>query len=128
MVASVSLLAPLLDLWLSFLAIVTSFGTILVMWVNHPPSVPACANHGLSVSLLERFTSEAVFDRIAMSAFEGAPLNMVLRDSTVTDARGAGNEAAAQRSLDSVRFAGNAVLADTDTICEFFVAKSHYLK
>jgi len=32
------------------------------------------------VSDLSPLTSEAIFDRIAMSAFEGAPLNMVLRD------------------------------------------------
>ena len=32
------------------------------------------------VSELSPLTSEAVFDRIAMSAFEGTPLNMVLRD------------------------------------------------
>jgi uncharacterized membrane protein len=34
-IASVSLFVKLLDLWPSFLAFVTSFGTILVMWVNH---------------------------------------------------------------------------------------------
>jgi uncharacterized membrane protein len=34
-IASVSLFIKLLDLWPSFLAFVTSFGTILVMWVNH---------------------------------------------------------------------------------------------
>ena len=32
------------------------------------------------VSELSPLTSEAVFDRITMSAFEGTPLNMVLRD------------------------------------------------
>ena len=37
-----------------------------------------------------------------------------------TDACGAGNEAAAQRSLDSLRFAGNAVMTDTDTISKIF--------
>jgi biuret amidohydrolase len=103
------------------------------------------------VSELSPLTSEAVFDRIAMSAFEGTPLNMVLRECGInafvitgaatevgieptvrhaadlgyipviaTDACGAGNEAAAQRSLDSVRFAGNAVMTDADTICEIF--------
>jgi uncharacterized membrane protein len=34
-VASTGLLARLLALWPSFLAFTTSFGTILVMWVNH---------------------------------------------------------------------------------------------
>jgi uncharacterized membrane protein len=33
--SSASLLAKLLGLWPSFVAFVTSFGTILVMWVNH---------------------------------------------------------------------------------------------
>ncbi|MDQ6702702.1 MAG: cysteine hydrolase, partial [Pseudomonadota bacterium] len=100
---------------------------------------------------LSPLTSEAVFDRITMSAFEGTPLNMVLRDCGInafviagvatkvgieptvrhaadlgyipviaTDACGAGDEAAAQRSLDSVCFAGSAVMTDTDTICEIF--------
>jgi nicotinamidase-related amidase len=103
------------------------------------------------VSELSPLTSEAVFDRIAMSAFEGTPLNMVLRDCGInafaiagvatevgieptvrhaadlgyipviaTDACGAGDKAAAQRSLDRLRFAGNAVMTDTDTICEIF--------
>jgi uncharacterized membrane protein len=34
-IASVSLFIKLLDLWPSFLAFVTSFATILVVWVNH---------------------------------------------------------------------------------------------
>ena len=34
-IASVGLGAKLLNLWPSFLAFATSFGTILVMWVNH---------------------------------------------------------------------------------------------
>jgi len=34
-IVSVSLFAKLLDLRPSFLAFVTSFGTILVMWINH---------------------------------------------------------------------------------------------
>ena len=103
------------------------------------------------VSELSPLTSEAVFDRITMSAFEGTPLNMVLRDCGInafviagvatevgieptvrhaadlgyipviaTDACGAGHEAAAQRSLDSLRFAGNAVMTDTDKICGIF--------
>jgi nicotinamidase-related amidase len=103
------------------------------------------------VSELSPLGSEAVFDRITMSAFEGTPLNMVLRDRGIhafviagvttevgieptvrhaadlgyipviaTDACGAGNEAAAHRSLDNLRFAGNAVMTDTDTISKIF--------
>jgi biuret amidohydrolase len=36
----------------------------------------------------------------------------------VTDACGAGNEDAAKRSIESLKFAGDALLADTATICE----------
>jgi nicotinamidase-related amidase len=82
--------------------------------------------------------SEAVFDKITMSAFEGTPLDIILRDCgittfviagvamevgieptvrhgadlgyipvVVTDACGAGHEEAAERSLASLRFAGD---------------------
>jgi nicotinamidase-related amidase len=92
--------------------------------------------------------NEAVIDKITMSAFEGTPLDIVLRDCgvisyliagvalevgieptvrhsadlgyvpiVVRDACGAGNPAAAQRSLDSLAFAGDALIADTDEVC-----------
>ena len=95
--------------------------------------------------------NEAVFDKITMSAFEGTPLDIVLRDCDinaftivgvamevgieptvrhaadlgyipviVTDACGAGNEDAAQRSIASLQFAGDAVITDVDTICGIF--------
>jgi nicotinamidase-related amidase len=35
----------------------------------------------------------------------------------VTDACGAGNEEAAERSIESLKFAGDALITDTDTIC-----------
>ena len=38
----------------------------------------------------------------------------------VTDACGAGNEEAAERSVDNLKFAGDAILTDTDTICAAF--------
>jgi nicotinamidase-related amidase len=91
--------------------------------------------------------SEAVFDRLAMSAFEGTPLEFVLRDCqitafaivgvamevgieptvrhgadqgfipvVVTDACGAGNPSAAQRSLDALAFTGDAIMTDISTI------------
>jgi biuret amidohydrolase len=91
--------------------------------------------------------SEAVFDRLSMSAFEGTPLEFALRDAqvtafaivgvatevgieptvrhgadrglipvVVTDACGAGNPAAAQRSLDALAFTGDAILTDIYTI------------
>ena len=91
--------------------------------------------------------SEAIFDKITMSAFEGTPLAFALRDAqvtafaivgvatevgiepsvrhgaglglvpvVVTDACGAGNRSAAERSLDALRFAGDAILTDSSTI------------
>jgi biuret amidohydrolase len=96
---------------------------------------------------LAPLTSEAVFDKLAMSAFEGSPLGFALRDAqvtafaivgvatevgieptvrhgadlglipiVVTDACGAGNASAAQRSLDALAFAGDAILTDIATI------------
>lgn len=95
--------------------------------------------------------SEAVFDKITMSAFEGTPLNIALRDCDinafaivgvameigieptvrhgadlgyipviVTDACGAGNESAAQRSLASLEEAGYSLMTDVETICSLF--------
>jgi nicotinamidase-related amidase len=92
--------------------------------------------------------SEAIFDKLAMSAFEGTPLEMALRDCGITavaivgiateigieptarhaadlgiipviiaDGCGAGHEEAAQRSLESLKFAGDAMITDTDTFC-----------
>jgi biuret amidohydrolase len=91
--------------------------------------------------------SEAIFDKLSLSAFEGTPLEFALRDAqmtafaivgvatevgmeptvrhgadrglipiVVTDACGAGNPAAAQRSLDALAFAGDAILTDVSTI------------
>jgi biuret amidohydrolase len=96
---------------------------------------------------LAPLASEAVFDKLAMSAFEGTPLEFALRDAqviafaivgiatevgieptarhgadlglipvVVTDACGAGNPSAAQRSLDALAFAGDAILTDIATI------------
>jgi biuret amidohydrolase len=91
--------------------------------------------------------SEAIFDKLSMSVFEGTPLEFALRDAqisafaivgvatevgiepsvrhgadlglvpvVVTDACGAGNRSAAERSLDGLRFAGDAILTDISTI------------
>jgi nicotinamidase-related amidase len=98
---------------------------------------------------LEPRDSEAVIDKITMSAFEGTPLDIVLRDCgvraylvvgvalevgieptvrhstdlgyvpiVVRDACGAGNAAAAERALDALMFAGDAIVADTDAVTE----------
>ena len=92
--------------------------------------------------------SEAIFDKLAMSAFEGTPLAMALRDCGITavaivgiateigieptarhaadlgiipvviaDACGAGHADAAQRSLDALTFAGDAIVTDADAFC-----------
>jgi biuret amidohydrolase len=91
--------------------------------------------------------SEAIFDKITMSAFEGTPLDIALRDCgissfiivgvameigieptvrhgvdlgyipiVITDACGAGHSDAAERSLASLRFAGDAVLTSIEEI------------
>ena len=92
--------------------------------------------------------SEAILDKIAMSAFEGTPLNIALRDCgidafavvgiameigieptvrhgvdlgyipvVVKDACGFGHRDAAERSLASLEFTGDALLTDVETIC-----------
>jgi biuret amidohydrolase len=92
--------------------------------------------------------SEAIFDKIAMSAFEGTPLDIALRDCgidaiaivgiameigieptvrhgadlgyipvVVKDACGFGHREAAERSIASLEFAGDALLRNADTFC-----------
>jgi nicotinamidase-related amidase len=92
--------------------------------------------------------SEAILDKVTMSAFEGTPLGIVLRDCgliavavlgvamevgieptvrhaadvgfipvVVADACGAGSREAAERSLASLTFAGDAVMTESDVIC-----------
>ena len=101
---------------------------------------------------LSPLPSEVIFDKITMSAFEGTPLNIALRDCginafaiagvameigieptvrhaadlgyipvIVTDACGAGDESAAKRSLESLEFAGDALMTDVETICSLFL-------
>jgi biuret amidohydrolase len=104
---------------------------------------------------LEPRPSEAVFDKITMSAFEGTPLDIVLRDCgvrayliagvalevgieptvrhsadlgyvpiVVRDACGAGDEAAGERALASLAFAGDAIIADTEEVCGALAASA----
>ena len=101
------------------------------------------------VPALTPLASEAVLDKITMSAFEATPLNIALRDCGITavaiagialevgieptvrhamdlglipviisDACGSGDPRAAQRSLESLAFEGNAVITDTATFIE----------
>jgi nicotinamidase-related amidase len=96
---------------------------------------------------LEPRPSEAIIDKITMSAFEGTPLDIVLRDCgvrvylivgvaievgmeptirqsadlgyvpvVVRDACGAGDQVAAERALDGLAFAGDAIFADTEEV------------
>jgi biuret amidohydrolase len=102
------------------------------------------------VSQLTPLADEAVFDKITMSAFEGTPLTVALRDCgilsvaivgiateigieptarhaadlgfipvIIVDACGAGDEAAGKRSLESLRFAGDAIMSDVETFTAF---------
>ena len=92
--------------------------------------------------------SEAIFDKLTMSALEGTPLAIALRDCgitamalvgvameigieptarhaadlgiipvIVTDACGSGHTEAAERSVESLKFAGDAIIADADAFC-----------
>jgi nicotinamidase-related amidase len=96
---------------------------------------------------LTPLASEVIFDKITMSAFEGTPLDIALRDCginsfiiagvateigieptvrhgadldyipiVVTDACGAGDAEAGERALASIKFMGDAILTDIQTI------------
>jgi biuret amidohydrolase len=98
---------------------------------------------------LTPLASEAIFDKLAMSAFEGTPLEFALRDCgiaavaiagiameigieptarhaadlglipvIIADACGAGHADAAKRSLESLAFAGDAMITDVARFCE----------
>jgi nicotinamidase-related amidase len=104
-------------------------------------ALPVDADHVRITPELEPNADEAVFDKVTMSAFEGTPLDIVLRDCgvtsvavvgvalevgieptvrhaadlgyvpiVVTDACGAGDRVAGGRSLETLRFAGDAIL------------------
>jgi nicotinamidase-related amidase len=92
--------------------------------------------------------SEVILDKITMSAFEGTPLPIILRDCglsafaivgvaieigieptvrhgvdlgfipiVISDACGAGDVAAGERALASLRFMGDALVSDSETFC-----------
>jgi biuret amidohydrolase len=110
---------------------------------------PPGADHVRIAPDVEPTPDEAVFDKVTMSAFEGTPLDIVLRDCgvtavavvgvaleigveptvrhaadlgyvpiVVTDACGAGDRAAGVRSLEALRFAGDAMLTDAAGFAE----------
>ncbi|HWY22601.1 MAG TPA: cysteine hydrolase [Candidatus Acidoferrum sp.] len=97
---------------------------------------------------MQPLPSEAIFDKITMSAFEGTPLDIALRDCgvnafaivgiameigieptvrqgadlgyipvVVKDACGFGHRDAAERSIASLEFAGDALFTSVETIC-----------
>ena len=97
---------------------------------------------------LQPLPSEAIFDKITMSAFKGTPLDIALRDCgidafaivgiameigieptvrqgadlgyipvVVKDACGFGHGDAAERSIASLEFAGDALFTSVETIC-----------
>ncbi len=103
------------------------------------------------VPKLAPLPDEAVFDKLAMSAFEGTPLSYALRDCGVTavaivgialeigieptcrhatdlgfipvvlaDACGAGHRKAGERTLEHMRFIGEAVISDVDSFARLF--------
>jgi biuret amidohydrolase len=105
---------------------------------------------------LQPRSTEGVFDKLAMSAFEGTWLDFALRDCEmnafiivgvateigieptarhgadlgyipvlVADACGAGNEEAANRSIENLKFMGDAFVTDTKTICEILEQRSN---
>jgi biuret amidohydrolase len=111
------------------------------------PLIPRGAPEFELAPELEPRASEAVLDKITMSAFEGTPLDIVLRDCgvraymivgvalevgieptvrhsadlgyvpvVVHDACGSGNATAGERTLEALKFAGDAILADTDAV------------
>jgi biuret amidohydrolase len=53
---------------------------------------------------------------IAPTARHGADLGYI--PVLVTDACGAGNEDAARRSIENLKFAGDALITNTETICD----------
>ena len=55
---------------------------------------------------------------IEPTARHGADLGYI--PVIITDACGAGDEKAAKRSIESLKFNGDAVLTDTETICAIF--------
>ena len=98
---------------------------------------------------LTPLASEVLFDKITMSAFEGTPLDIALRDCginsfiivgvateigiaptvrhgadlgyipiVVRDACGAGNADAAEHAMANVEYMGDAIMTDTQSVCD----------
>ncbi|HEV8495946.1 MAG TPA: cysteine hydrolase [Gemmatimonadaceae bacterium] len=116
---------------------------------NVRPAFPPDAAQTQLIPEVAPRPSEAVFDKITMSAFEGTPLDIVLRDCgivavalvgvalevgieptsrhaadlgyrpiVVVDACGGRDQAARERSVAGLAFAGDSILTDTATLCK----------
>jgi nicotinamidase-related amidase len=59
---------------------------------------------------------------IEPTARHGADLGYI--PVLITDACGSGNEAAAKRSVESLQFAGDALLTETETVCDVLRRRS----
>jgi biuret amidohydrolase len=113
-------------------------GLIITQRVDSPEAVKSwflrgSAGFELAPELGVR-ANEAIFDKISMSAFEGTPLSMALRDCglisfmicgiateigidptvpiLIEDACGHGDRDAAQRSLENIRYMGDAIVTN----------------
>jgi nicotinamidase-related amidase len=119
--------------------------------VDHPDQVKPWFLRGSEgfelVPELAPLPSEAIFDKITMSALEGTPLSIALRDCgiralaisgvalevgieptvrhaadlgivpvVIADACGSGHKEAGQRTLESLRFAGDAIITDLASV------------
>lgn len=104
---------------------------------------------------MEPLPSEAIFDKITMSAFEGTPLNIALRDCgvhtvilvgvateigieptvrhaadlgyisvVIEDACGAGDAAAGERAIASLKFMGDAFFSTVEEITQILNAQT----
>jgi nicotinamidase-related amidase len=111
------------------------------------PAFPPSAPQTQLIADVAPRSSEAVLDKISMSAFVGTPLELILRDCgikalaivgvalevgieptarhaadlgfipiVVTDACGGRDKAAMDRSLAGLRFAGDAILVDVESL------------
>src|SRR6266478_9487561 len=127
--------------------------------VNSPEEVnPWFLRDSLGFQIVPELTllpTEGVFDKLAMSAFEGTWLDLALRDCginafiivgvateigieptarhgadlgyipvLVSDACGGGNEEAAKRAIETLRFTGDALITDAETICDVLRKRS----
>ena len=142
---------PLWTDWVGCIALQPTGRLVFIVWDDPEKVEPWFLRDSPGFAIVPELTprpSEAVFDKLAMSAFEGTPLAFALRDCGITalaivgiameigieptsrhaadlgiipvvieDACGAGHAEAAQRSCEALRFAGDAIMTDTEAFC-----------